>query len=69
MRFILTPELGRLLRWLRILGFDAVLERDKRELIMKSLREDRVILTRDTALSVFAGTRKIRIESDYRIAQ
>jgi len=64
-KFILTDELGRLSRWLRILGFDAVMEKDKRSLVLKSLREDRIILTRDSKMSRFSGTRIVHVDSDF----
>jgi len=65
MRFILTGELGRLCKWLRILGYDTVLEKDNRVLVIKSLREERIILTRDTKMSRYTGTRMIKIKSDF----
>jgi len=65
MKFIVTAELGRLSRWLRILGFDTVLEKDKRYLVIRSLREERVIITRDSKMSRFTGTRIIKINSDF----
>ena len=65
MKFILTGELGRLARWLRILGFDAELEVKRPDLVLKSLREERVILTRDSKMSRFSGVRMLKIESDY----
>ena len=48
MKFVLTKELGRLVRWLRILGFDTVyFKSDNRgTLILEALREDRIIITR-----------------------
>jgi len=48
MKFIATNELGRLSRWLRILGFDTVYQRKYNigSLIITALREDRFILTR-----------------------
>lgn len=64
-KFIVTDELGRLSTWLRILGFDTSLEKNKRDLVIKSLREDRVILTRDSKMSRFTGIRMIKIESDF----
>jgi uncharacterized protein with PIN domain len=47
-KFILTKELGRLARWLRILGFDTLYCRDDNlgVLIIQALRDDRVIITR-----------------------
>jgi len=67
MKFILTQELGRLAKWLRILGFDAeYFTEDKRsKLIILSLREERVIITRSSALSRFSGVRMIRVKSDF----
>ncbi|MEE8359680.1 MAG: Mut7-C RNAse domain-containing protein [Candidatus Omnitrophota bacterium] len=66
-KFIITIELGRLGRWLRLLGFDCIFfERDKKkDLVIESLREDRVILTRDSRLSRFSGVRMVHIESDF----
>jgi hypothetical protein len=48
MKFIVTKELGRLARWLRIVGFDTVYyNRDGRgTLIIEALRDDRIIITR-----------------------
>ncbi|RLI15012.1 hypothetical protein DRO49_05720, partial [Candidatus Bathyarchaeota archaeon] len=47
-RFILTKELGRLSRWLRLLGFDTVYyDKDNLgTLLILALREDRKIITR-----------------------
>ena len=64
MRFIITDELGRLSKWLRILGFDTEIEKDRAALVIKSLRDNRIILTRDSKMSRFTGTRMIKIESD-----
>lgn len=66
-RFITTIELGRLARWLRLLGFDCIFfDRDKKkDLVIESLREDRVILTRDPKLSRFSGARMVHVESDF----
>jgi uncharacterized protein with PIN domain len=48
MRFILTSELGKLARWLRILGFDAVYQKSDKlyTLIIQALRDNRTIITR-----------------------
>jgi uncharacterized protein len=64
-KFIVTAELGRLCTWLRILGFDTVLEKNKPGLVIKSLRDGRVILTRDSKMSRFTGTRIVRVKSDF----
>lgn len=47
-KFIFTKEIGRLCRWFRILGFDAVYfnEENKGTLIIRSLRENRIVVTR-----------------------
>lgn len=44
--------LGKLARWLRILGFDAAFENaiEDAELVERALSEDRILLTRDTHL-------------------
>lgn len=48
MGFILTKELGKLTRWLRILGFDAAYYNSNNisTLIIEALRQERVIITR-----------------------
>lgn len=48
-RFMADAMLGRLARWLRILGYDTAYERDipDEALIDRALREDRWLLTRD----------------------
>jgi uncharacterized protein with PIN domain len=65
-KFILTKELGRLTKWLRILGFDAVyfVEKNRPQLIIESLREDRIILTRDRLIRDIRGVRVINIKHD-----
>ena len=47
-KFILTKEVGRLCKWLRILGFDAEYfsEDNLAGLVIKALRENRIIVTR-----------------------
>jgi uncharacterized protein with PIN domain len=49
-RFIADAMLGRLARWLRLLGFDTLYYPDvsDSDLLKFSLREGRVLLTRDT---------------------
>lgn len=65
-KFIATFEVGRLCKWLRILGYDTEYfnKGKKSQLIMRSLREGRVILTRESNLSRYSGIRTIRIKSD-----
>ena len=66
MKFILTKELGRLAKWLCILGYDTIYydKDDKSQLIIISLRDKRVILTRDSKMSRFTGVRMFRITED-----
>jgi uncharacterized protein with PIN domain len=66
MKFLLTKELGRLSKWLRILGFDAsYFTQDKpASLIIQALREDRVILTRNHRLPKSGGAKIIIIQAE-----
>jgi len=52
MRFLLDVHLGRLARYLRLLGFDAAWERDANDedLVVLATSEGRVLLTRDRGL-------------------
>ena len=49
MKFLLTKEVGKLARWLRILGYDAVYYREDNtsRALLSALRESRVIITRN----------------------
>ena len=67
MKFILTPELGRLAKWLRILGFDAVYSTQVHlsSLLIHALRDNRIILTRNSHFIHKAQmTKAIWIKSD-----
>lgn len=52
MRFIADSMLGKLARWLRLLGYDARYEGDldDRRIVEIGVEEDRVVLTRDRRL-------------------
>lgn len=52
MKFICDDMLGKLARWLKILGFDTYYEKDlpDNKLLKIALVEDRIILTRDAKI-------------------
>jgi len=51
--FLADVMLGRLAKWLRILGYDTLYFRDMddRELIRRAVRDNRILLTRDRELA------------------
>ncbi|MFN3550187.1 MAG: Mut7-C RNAse domain-containing protein [Endomicrobiia bacterium] len=65
-KFLVDFMCGRLAKWLRILGYDTEFyketERDK--ILIESLREQRIILTRDTKLSNKKAYKVLLIKSD-----
>jgi hypothetical protein len=71
MKFIATKELGRLAKWMRILGFDTEYfkEDNYSKLKIIALRDNRTILTRNTHISKPKGIRLIQIKSDLLDAQ
>jgi len=64
--FLITQELGRLAKWLRIFGYDSVYYRknDVSGIVITCLREDRILLTRNKALTKYIGVRKFFITKD-----
>ena len=52
MKFICDDMLGKLARWLKVLGFDTYYEKDlpDNKLLKIALLEDRIILTRDSKI-------------------
>jgi uncharacterized protein with PIN domain len=66
MRFILTKELGRLVKWLRILGFDTEYFRqdNSSSLIIQALRDNRTIITRNHRLPQARGIQIILIKEE-----
>ena len=51
-KFIVDTNVGRLARWLRMMGYDALFinDIDDRQLVAIGLKEKRVVLTRDTQI-------------------
>jgi uncharacterized protein len=49
-KFIADNNVGKLARWLRLIGYDTLLfkQKDDGQMIRRALSEDRVILTKDT---------------------
>jgi uncharacterized protein with PIN domain len=55
LKFICDDNLGKLAKWLRALGYDTLFQLtiEDGEMVSLALKEDRVILSRDTRLSRF----------------
>jgi len=70
-KFILTKELGRLSKWLRILGFDTVYYNQDTlsSLIIQALRDERIILTRNQRLPQARGLKIVLIKNEKIKAQ
>jgi uncharacterized protein with PIN domain len=65
-RFIADVMLGRLAKWLRIIGYDTLYFRDidDSQLIHRAAHDDRVLLTRDIELCGRSGFRGLFIEKE-----
>ena len=52
-RFVVDVNVGRLAKWLRVMGYDTRFSREEsdNELVRIALREDRVLVTRDSGLA------------------
>ena len=75
-RFIVDNNVGKLAKWLRMMGYDAMLfdDKDDGEMVKIALSQGRVILTRDTQLMklrvITTGkVRAVLIEDDNPEAQ
>jgi uncharacterized protein len=66
MRFILTGELGKLSKWLRLLGFDAEYYPCNKTsvLILEALRDNRIVVTRNQKVPLRAGVRVVLVKSE-----
>ncbi len=66
-KFIVTQELGKLAKWLRILGYDCVYYDKKAvsELIVQVLRDRRVLLTRSETFTKYKGIQMLIIKHDH----
>lgn len=66
MKFVLTKELGKLAKWLRILGFDTEYfkQDNSSSLIIQALRDERIILTRNRRLLQTKGIKVILVEKE-----
>ena len=66
MKFVLTRELGRLVKWLRILGCDAEYFAGGKysSLIIQALRDNRIILSRNQKLPRSRGIKTVLIENE-----
>lgn len=64
-KLLLTKELGRLAKWLRILGFDAeyLRESNPASLVIQALRQERIILTRNHRLPASRGIKIITLKT------
>lgn len=66
-RFVADAMLGKLARWLRILGYDTLYDAswDDLELARIARAEGRILLTRDVLLSRHRGARTLLIQSEH----
>lgn len=74
MKFICDDNLGKLAKWLRTLGYDTLFfdPIEDGELVARALKDDRVVLSRDTQLSRFKlklDERFVLIKSDKPLEQ
>jgi len=67
MKFIVDAMLGKLAKWLRILGFDALYFRDtsSMDLVWIARKEDRILLTRNGRLARARDVKLIFIRNDH----
>jgi uncharacterized protein with PIN domain/tRNA(Ser,Leu) C12 N-acetylase TAN1 len=63
--FLVDHMLGRLVTWLRVLGYDAIYARDEADsaLLRRARLEQRVLITRDHALAQARSARTLLVEA------
>ena len=66
LRFVADVMLGRLAKWLRILGYDTLYQSGWKDLhlVRVARAQDRVLLTRDLALARRKGVRVLLLDGD-----
>ncbi|MBN1622136.1 MAG: Mut7-C RNAse domain-containing protein [Endomicrobiales bacterium] len=66
-KFLVDFMLGRLAKWLRIFGYDSIYieEKNRPNLILNSLKENRILITRDHRLSKKRAWKLILIKNDH----
>ncbi|MFH0877091.1 MAG: Mut7-C RNAse domain-containing protein [Candidatus Omnitrophota bacterium] len=71
MKFLLTRELGRLAKWLRILGFDARYEAsdNKSFCMIEALKQERVVVTRNQRFGTRHGGTVVFVRHDDLLGQ
>jgi uncharacterized protein len=64
-KFIVDTNVGKLAKWLRMLGYDAVFftGKDDAELVSRAFKEGRVLLTRDTHIMEWGVVRDGRVRT------
>lgn len=64
--FVADAMLGRLAKWLRLMGYDTLYQAaaDDQDLVRLARAEGRMLLTRDRELASRKGLRSVAIESD-----
>ncbi len=67
-RFLVDFMLGRLAKWLLVFGFDTeyITENERQRLVLRSLKESRILLTRDNRLSRKRAWKLVLIRADRR---
>ena len=71
MKFLVTEESGRLVRWLRLMGYDTIWGRglSLSELYRRAYGEQRVVLTRNRKIGASCFFRVVQLESPQLEAQ